>query len=413
MTFSLSGTRMPPVSHLPNLLPRLLSALLLAAALPSALAANPCTDACQALIGEGHALQAQGKFEHAYAKFRAAGEAAPQASLPLSSTAGLLYDLSASAKPAQAEKLRSDARRMANRALELAADDPLAQETLRQLDDDGPSPLHQPGPALDPARRDAEILFTQRKFDEARKQYEAQMQLDPQYSGAWVGAGDCYFAQGDWVRAEALFRRATEIEPHNAQAWRYLSDALVSQRKFAAAEAALLSGIAADPSQRPNWSKLAAMRAAASLPLKPLALQRGARVTQEAGGKYTIEIEERFGKQMDTPDGAMRLMLAAVEASERADNLDKNKDKPHSAYDIELDAWRKALQVADELKANTGKDLGDPALRQMQALARDGQLEPAILILLFRQAYRPALDAWRAQHPGGVKAFIDRYGLQP
>lgn len=400
---------MPPVPRLS----RLLHALLLAAVLPSALAANPCTAACQALIGEGHALQAQGRFEQAYAKFRAAGEAAPQASLPASSAAGLLYDLSTRAKPEQAGKLRADARRMASQALQLAADDPLAQETLRRLDDDGPSPLHQPGPALDQSRREAEILFTQRRFDEARKQYEAQMQLDPLYSGAWVGAGDCYFAQGDWTHAEALFRRATEIEPHNAQAWRYLSDALAGQRKFADAEAALLSGIAADPSQRPGWSKLAAMRAAASLPPKPLGLQRGTHVAQEAGGKYRIEIEERFGKQMDTPDGAMRLMLAAVEANERVDNLDKNKDKPRSAYEIELDAWRKALQVADELKANTGKDLGDPALRQMQALARDSQLEPAILILLFRQAYRPALDAWRAQHPGGVKAFIDRYGLQP
>lgn len=32
---------------------------------------------------------------------------------------------------------------------------------------------------------------------------------------------------------------------------------------------------------------------------------------------------------------------------------------------------------------------------------------------MFRQAYRPSLEAWVAAHPGGVKEFIDRYGLQP
>jgi hypothetical protein len=100
-------------------------------------------------------------------------------------------------------------------------------------------------------------------------------------------------------------------------------------------------------------------------------------------------------------------MLGANEANMRKAN------KGAAPYEIELEGWRTAMKVADELKANTGKDLSDPALRQMQALARDGQLEPAILILMFRQAYRPALDAWVATHPGGIKEFIDRYGLRP
>jgi hypothetical protein len=100
-------------------------------------------------------------------------------------------------------------------------------------------------------------------------------------------------------------------------------------------------------------------------------------------------------------------MLGAVEVNTRT------KNKAASAYEIELTAWREAMNVADELKANTGKDLSDPALRQIQAMARDGQLEPAILILMFRQSYRPALDAWVAAHPRGVKEFIDRYGLRP
>jgi hypothetical protein len=133
------------------------------------------------------------------------------------------------------------------------------------------------------------------------------------------------------------------------------------------------------------------------------------RVTQGADGKYTLAIDEWATKQADTPDLAMRMMLGADEAKLRTDD----KTRARSAYEIELQAWRDTLKVADELKTSTGKDPSDPALQTMQALARDGQLEPAILILMFRQSYRPALEAWEASHPGGIKAFVDRYGIAP
>jgi tetratricopeptide (TPR) repeat protein len=386
--------------------------LLLAGAVHAgAFAANPCSQACQDLIGEGHAFEAKGQYQQALEKFKAAEKAAPEASLPLSSAAALLQDLSGRVEPAQAAKMREQARALATRAASMWADDPVAQETLRKLDDDGPSPLHVPGPEAEKLHVEAEVEFTQRRFAAALAKYEALMKLDPQYSAAWIGAGDCHYFQKDWVSAEAMFRRATEIEPRNAQAWRFLSDALLQQGKRGAAEAALVSGIAADPSQKPNWSKLAVLRAGAGLPLRPLGLRRLARVlpAPDANGKYTMEIDESISDKADTPDGAIPVMLAATEANLRI----AAKGQPSSPYEVQLNAWRAALRTADELKAETGKVFTDPALLQIQALAKDGQLEPAILILMFRQSYRPALEAWVAAHPGGVKEFIDRYGLRP
>jgi tetratricopeptide (TPR) repeat protein len=213
--------------------------------------------------------------------------------------------------------------------------------------------------------------------------------------------------QQDWANAESLFRRATEIEPRNSHAWRYLADTLFYLGKFDAAEAALLSAIVADPSQHPNWIKLASIRERQGMPLKRLALERGVRVVVKEDGNYNVNIDEPADKNKETPDFGMRLMLGVVEVNLR------EKNKAAQAWDIELTSWREALQVADELKASTGKDLSDPALRQIQAMARDGQLEPAILILMFRQSYRPALEAWVAAHPRGVKEFIDRYGVRP
>jgi len=375
----------------------------------AASAAMQCGEPCHTLVRDAHVLEGQGKYREALDKYKAAQQADPNASLPVSLQAGLMLKLSSVAPKDKAAQVRQTARALAERATTLAADDPIAHEVLRMLDDDGASPLHTPNPRAAKLLAEGSALFAQRKPKEALLKYEAAMEADPKASSAWVGAADCHFMQGDWPRAEALFRRATEIEPENAQAWRFLSDALLAQGQRGPAEAALYASIAADPSQRPSWGKLARLRAAAGLPLKPLAFRRGVRVEQGADGEFAINVDKSTAESANTPDYAIRLALAMAEVNlRRADTA-----KARSPYEIELEAWRSALKIMDEASAAGGEAVSDPALLQMRTLARDGQLEAGVLLLMFRQPYRPALEAWLAANPGGVKLFIDRYGLQP
>lgn len=369
-----------------------------------------CSGACKDLLAQAEAFQGQGKYREALDKYEAASKAEPTSSLPLSLAAAMLSYVADRQAPEQRQATRDRARTLATGALRLSADDPVAQEVLRTLDD-GPTPLHRPTPPAGALMHEAESQFIQRHYPEALAKYEAAMQADPQFSEAWVGAGDAYYAQKDWPHAEAMFRRATEIEPRNGQAWRFLADALFQQHRPDDAESALLSGIAADPSQGPTWTKLAELRSVQSLPLKPLALRRGVRVAPAADGKFAINLDSPSDHGTDTPDLALRLALGAAEVKLRGE--DKGAGTARSPFQIELASWRTALQVIDEAQAKTGQGLSEPALRQMQAFVRDGQLEPALLILTFRQAYWPDLEAWVAAHPRGVKAFIDRYGLRP
>jgi len=387
---------------------RLSLAVLLALAVPAASAATTCEDACKRLIGEAHALSAQGKHREALAKYEEASRAAPQSSIPPALAAGVVVNLAESAAPEQRGTLRELARKLAGRALGLASDDPVALEVVRLLDQDAPSPLRNPNPAASRLMAEAEAHFARRDFQAAIPKYEAAMQADPAYSGAVVGAGDCYFLLQDWVRAEALFRRAVEIEPRNAQAWRFLADTYMRQGKVRETESALLSAIAANPGMGQGWRQLADIRAAMRMPLAPLALRRGVRAVRANDGKYTLEVDEA-DTQAGTLDAAFRLSLGLGEVQARQ----KDSAATASSFEIELAAWRTALKIADELKAKDGKALSDPALLRMQAFAQDGQLEPAILLLLYRESYRPALEAWIAANPGGVKAFIDRYGVRP
>ncbi|MET0982133.1 MAG: tetratricopeptide repeat protein [Telluria sp.] len=385
----------------------------LSAFLPAASASNPCDDACFKRIQEGHAFVARGKYQEAFERFEAARVAAPQAALPLSAAAALLQDLSTRVAPKQTAELRDRARQLAQRALALDADDALAQEALRKLDEDAPSPLREPNPAAAKVLDEAEVFFSERRLAEALVKYKEAMALDPLISMPWVGAGDCHFFQKQWSDAEQFFRRATELEPRNSQAWRFLSDALVMQDKRKAGEQALVSAIAADPSQLPNWHKLGMLHAGAGLPLKPLGLRRGFSTSTGADGKPQIAIEEEFTRQAGTLDMAFRMALALGEIQARTSGKEAGKDAPRTAFDIELAAWRYALRIIQDVPATDGRRLADPALRQMHAFAKDGQLEAALLVLTFRQSYRPALEAWLAREPGGVKGFIDRYGLRP
>lgn len=387
---------------------RLLLAAALAASLSTAEAVTPCPADCLRLIQQAHALEARGQFAEALESFKAAHNAAPNASQPHAFAAMMLQQLATNATGKAVKDLRAKARGAAGLALALDRDDAIALEALRLLEDDGPSPLRPPSPAAAKVLAEAELLFAHHDFDKALAKYEEAMRLDPLASGAWVGAGDCHYFRGDWEKAEPLFRRASEIEPRNAQAWRYLSDTLLQQGKAPAAEDALFSAIAADPGQRTNWAKLAALRAGAGLPLRALRLRRGVRVAIGADGKAAVELDEDLVKGGSQADTNFRIALAIGEAGART----AVRDKPPSPFAIELDAWTMAIATAAAQPASDPGP-GDAALRQIQAMAKDGQLEPAILILMFRQAYRPELERWIAAHPKGLRQFVDRYGIQP
>lgn len=388
---------------------RLLIASFILCAAANASANGQCNTDCQRLINEGNALGAQGKYREALERFKAAEAAEPRSSIPVSMAAGLMLGLAEGAPSDRQPGMRSTARAMAERAVAMFADDPIAHEVLRRLDDGAASPLRVPNAAAAAPFARGEALFARQQYEQALQQYALAMAADPAFSQARVAAGNTWFYRGDWRQAEVLFRQATGIEPHNSQAWRYLASALVRQGNRDGAEQALLAAIAADPSQRANWITLSALRSSLAMPLKPLALRRGVRVEQGSDGKYAIGLDSPDKAGEGTPEHAFRLALGMSELQART-TAGKAATSP---FAIELAAWRQAIKIIDEARANGAQGLTDPALQQMVAFEHDGQLEAALLILQFRQAWRPDLQAWLAANPDGVRTFVDRYGVRP
>ena len=105
----------------------------------------------------------------------------------------------------------------------------------------------------------------------------------------------------------------------------------------------------------------------------------------------------------------MRCSLRLAQAK-----LDAKAGKPAlSPFALELAALRTAFQVDAELEAKGARAFVDPALTALRKLAADGQLEPAILLLMYRESYRPEFEAWKLAHPNGIRLFVVTYGLRP
>lgn len=389
-------------------MPRSLFSTAAAAALihaAPALAAVHCNTACESIMDEGRVLRAQGKLREAWAAFQRAHQADPGASEPVSTMANMLAVTADSIPADKAPAMRRQAEAMAREALRIDEHDPLAEETLRVLLDEQPAPLHVPTPEAVQAKAEGEALFAEKRFPEALAKYELAAQRDPLYSTAWVFAGDCFFMQKQWHEAEIRFRKATEIEPLNGQAWRFLSDTLVIQGSRKAGEAALYGGIAAQPNQGPNWDKLELLMKHEGLSLRRLVLVRQARFTgPDKAGKPTIELTEAdAGRE---PDQAFWLMHALAVAKAA-------KQPQASPYQVELQAWQAAFKMVAEERAKGAPVPSDPGLIAMEKLAADGKLEPALLLLMYRESYRPELEAWKQTHPDGIRAFVVATGLRP
>ncbi len=62
--------------------------------------------------------------------------------------------------------------------------------------------------------RRAVLYYTQERYQDALKDCQAAVKLNPVHFGAWHGLGVCYAALGDYRQAIQAFRKALDIQPY-------------------------------------------------------------------------------------------------------------------------------------------------------------------------------------------------------
>jgi len=381
---------------------------LLLAVLAPAQAAFHGNEKSQRLVSEGNTLSMQRQYQAALEKYEAAHKESPEASAPVSSVALLLYSLAAGSSAPEAKAQVERARGLAQQALALSPDDPLAHEVLRSLDDETPRAAYVPNAAAAQVFNEAEVLFHDGHYEAARLKYRAAYKADPKYTKALLMEGDTYFAEQNWAGAELMFQMAAEADALDSQAWRFLADARERQGDGNGALAATLRAIAAMPSEAGNWARMKMLLEKSDKPMTRLALERKAWVQRDpSNGKPTINLSPDVGDASVSMDGTVWLAYASAFAIDRKDG------KPETAFQRELRAWSLAFQVASELEEKGKPALHAPALRTLKQLHAAGELETAIFVLLYREAYRPDFEAWKTAHPQAIPDFAEKWRLMP
>lgn len=368
----------------------------------------------QKLVSEGHALQAAGQYKEALDKFEAARKLSPDASSPLSSAAFLLQTLVPGLPAEAAAKARQQAEGFARAALKLAANDPLAAEVLRMLEDPMATSAYKPNAEADKAYTAGEVLFHKGQYEAARAKYREAQLADPRFSAAFLMEGDTYFMEKNWLAAEMLFNKATQVDPLNAQAWRFLADTMARMGNRAGLEQAALNAVAAQPSQMPSWDRLSAVAKLDGRPLTRLQLVRLATVSlDQKTGKATISLAEQFKDAKVEANSDYAVWLAYALAQANALTTAAKEGRTLSPFALEQTGWSTALKVAAELQQSGAPPLASPVLLALRGMKSPAELEAAILLLMYREAYRPELEAWKKAHPDGIREFVAAHRLMP
>jgi len=82
-------------------------------------------------------------------------------------------------------------------------------------------------------------------------------------------------------------------------------------------------------------------------------------------------------------------------------------------FQQELFIWDLAMTRLEQASQEKKQEPKDRILRQFLQFKREGQLETALFLLRYKEAFRPDFEAWKKKNPGGIAAFINRYGIRP
>ncbi|MEO8434451.1 MAG: tetratricopeptide repeat protein [Pyrinomonadaceae bacterium] len=107
----------------------------------------------------------------------------------------------------------------------------------------------------------AESFFSQGQMEEALRNYQKALILDPTLYEAALFSGDVFSQKGDFAQAEVWYQKAISVDPNRETAYRYSATPLMKQRKYDEARDRYVEAFITEPYNRftvvglTNWSQ--------------------------------------------------------------------------------------------------------------------------------------------------------------
>ncbi len=137
-------------------------------------------------------------------------------------------------KDAAARKaLRVRSRNTFIKAKELGFKAPVLDALIHSIPPDGSEgPGFSENAEANGLMTEAEALFSQGKLDDALRNYQKALQLDPKIYEAALFSGDAYAQRGDYKQAEIWYQKAIAINPNRETAYRYSATPFMKEDKY-------------------------------------------------------------------------------------------------------------------------------------------------------------------------------------
>ena len=255
---------------------------------------------------------------------------------------------------------------------------------------------------------EAEALFSQGKLEEALKNYQKALQLDPKAYEAALFSGDVYTHKGDFAQSEIWYQKAIAIDPNRETAYRYSATPLMKQNKYDAARDRYIEAFIVEPYSNfarngiVNWSR------ATNTPLAHPAIEIPVNVTGDDKGNAKVELKDLATNS--EADGSSAWMLywmtrASWRNEKFAKTFPQEKNYRHSLAE-EVDAIRRTLTLAIEDKRV--KNL-NPSLAKLKKLNDEGLLESYILLARPDQGIAQDHAAYLKQNRDKLRRYMLEY----
>lgn len=325
-----------------------------------------------------------------------------------------LETLSTSKDGAAERKRRRQARAELKLAEASGLDQPLVQQLLTTIKEDGSvvGHLYSRDLAANEAMVRGELAFNRRDLAAARAEYSKALDRDGQIAFAALYIGDCFFLEKKHTEAQQWFERASQIDPAMEQAFRYWGDSLWEEGQLVPALEKYAEAWIAWPYNGIAWRVLSE-RAVGIHRLRPN--------PTPAAPQATIKVSTK-GVEIGVPSKPSALDLAY--GVSRAAWIEKRNPKSEKAF-----VYRQS--VAEEVEAlNTALEVGEAALHQaaggqkaeielteeqtksiqaLLAIRADGFLEPHILLTRANSDLATEYATYRDRHRDVLRRYVRKY----
>ena len=359
------------------------------------------------------ALYNQQKNLEALPLFEDLAQKSPEDGDVLAALGGCLVTKSATIEDEQeATKTRLRARQLLLKAQSLGHNTALTKNLLQMLPEDGA--VHYKNTPSDIAMKKAEAAFSRGDFDEAIKDYQNILEIDPTNYGATLYIGDSYFAAKNFAKAAEWYQKAIDLDPNVETAYRYYADMLTKNGDLEHARTKAIQAVVADPYNAVPWRGLQQWAEASHVKLTSVHIKVQNAVTKNDDQSTTITIDPN----QPTKVGAVWLTYSLVKARWQEEDFKKNfpteKAYRHSLAE-EAEALNTTAKVLEELTAKEKSAAleRDQNLALLLKLYKAGFIEAYVLLSAPDKEIVRDYDDYRTKNRPKLEQYLSQFVVPP